>query len=374
MKRFFIFLNALLLVSGIYAQPAPNSELISLKKIEHTPVKSQGNTGTCWSFSTVSLVESETIREDLGEIDLSEMFVVRNIYFEKARNYLLRQGKAQFGPGGLGNDVINAMDKYGAIPESVYSGLLLGEKAHDHNVLQQKLQTYLDGILKEGKIPPDWQVQFSAILDDHLGKAPETFSYREKTYTPKSFAHEVLKFKKQDYVFVTSFTHHPFYEKFVLEIPDNYGGESYYNIPLSEMMSLTEKAIEKGFSVMWDADVSNKNFKQQKIGYAMMWKDPSAVNDPVNPDETEIPYSAEVRQTLFENLTTQDDHLMHIVGIEKSKLGKKFFLVKNSWGEVGPFKGYIKVSPAYFAINTVTLVVPKDALDAELKNKLGLKN
>jgi bleomycin hydrolase len=342
-------------------------------KIDHTSVKSQGNTGTCWSFSTISLVESQTMHAKLGEFDISEMFVVRNIYLEKAKNYLLRQGKAQFGPGGLGNDVINSIAGYGAVPEGVYSGLLLGEKSHNHNALDEKLKTYLDDLLKNRNIPSNWQEQFNSILDDHLGKAPETFTYREKVYTPKTFAAEVLKFQKDDYVFITSFTHHPYYKPFALEIPDNYASETYYNIPLNEMMLLTEQSVEKGYSIMWDADVSNKNFKQDKIGYAMMWNNPGAVSEPVNPDEKEASYDAVIRQSLFENLTTQDDHLMHIVGLEKSRGGKKFFLVKNSWGEIGPFKGYIKVSPAYFAINTVTLVVPKAALDATLKGKLGLK-
>jgi bleomycin hydrolase len=265
------------------------------------------------------------------------------------------------------------MAKYGAVPEGVYSGLLLGNKTHNHNALDEKLKTYLDELLTSRNIPANWQDQFNAILDDHLGKAPETFTYREKVYTPKTFADEVLKFRRDDYVYITSFTHHPFYKTFALEIPDNYASEQYYNIPLNEMMTLTEQAVEKGFSIMWDADVSNKNFKQDKLGYAMLWSDPTAVSEPVNADEKEMPYDASIRQSLFENLTTQDDHLMHIVGIEKSKGGKKFFLVKNSWGEIGPFKGYIKVSPAYFAINTVTLVVPKAALDPALKTKLGLK-
>lgn len=361
-------------ISLLYAQPAaePN-DLMLVSKVDHTPVKSQGNTGTCWSFSTVSLVESQTMNAKLGEFDLSEMFVVRNIYLEKAKNYLLRQGKAQFGPGGLGNDVINSLAAYGAVPEGVYSGLPLGQKTHNHNVLDEKLKMYLDDLLTSRKIPSDWQSQFNAILDDHLGKAPETFTFREKVYTPKTFAEEVLKFRRDDYVFITSFTHHPYYKPFALEIPDNYASELYYNIPLEEMMTLTEKSVEKGYSIMWDADVSNKNFKQDKIGYAMLWNDPASVTEPINPDEKEAPYDATIRQTLFENLTTQDDHLMHLVGVEKTKGGKKFFLVKNSWGEIGPFKGYIKVSPAYFAINTVTLVVPRAALEPSLKAKLGVK-
>jgi bleomycin hydrolase len=356
------------------AQPLKETapEMITLASIDHTDVKSQGNTGTCWSFSTISLVESQTMKTNLGEFDLSEIFVVRNIYLEKARNYLLRTGSARFAEGGLGSDVINGMAKYGAVPESVYSGLVLGEKTHNHAKMTERLKAYLDGLLAEAPLKSDWTVGFNAIMDDYLGKVPETFTYREKVYTPKTFASEVLKFKSDDYVFITSFTHHPFYKPFIVEIPDNYGNESYYNVPLNEMISLTEKALEKGYSVMWDSDVSNKNFKQKNEGFAMMWKDGSTTM-PVNADAEETAYDEKIRQTLFENLTTQDDHLMHVVGLERSKGGKKFFVVKNSWGEIGPYRGYIKVSEAYFAINTITLVVPKAALDNTLIQKLGLK-
>lgn len=356
-----------------FAQPLREGhEMATLSKVEHTSVKSQGNTGTCWSFSTVSLVESQTMKANLGDFDLSEMFIVRNIYVEKARNYVLRLGSARFSEGGLGSDVINAMQKFGAVPEGVYSGLVLGQKSHDHAKMVEKLKAYLDAIIADAPLKTDWLPGFNAILDDHLGKVPETFSYREKVYTPKSFAEEVLKFKSSDYVFVTSFTHHPYYRPFIVEIPDNYGSESYYNVPLADLISLTERALEKGFSVMWDTDVSNKEFKQKNEGFAMMWKD-GAQTLPVNPDAEEVVYDANIRQQLFENLTTQDDHLMHIVGMERSKGGKKFFVVKNSWGAVGPFKGYIKVSEAFFAINTITLVVPKAAIDTALLQKLALQ-
>lgn len=371
--------NALLtalFIASIFAWAQPSvdrpTELIPVNRIEHTPIKDQSETGTCWSFSTTSLVESQTLKAKLGEFDLSEMFMVRNIYLEKARNYILRQGAAQFGPGGLGNDVINSMAKYGALPESVYSGLLLGETSHNHSELDKKLKSYLDGLLANRPIAADWMKGFQAILDDHLGKVPETFVYREKVYTPLTFASEVLRFRKEDYVFITSFSHHPFYEPFILEIPDNYGSESYFNIPLPEMMALVEQGLANGYSIMWDADVSNKNFRQND-GFAMNWKENRSVFQPIDPNGEEDAFDQAIRQKLFENLTTQDDHLMHLVGLEKTNKGKKFFLVKNSWGEVGTFKGYIKVSEAYFAINTVSLVVPKDALPNSLKAKLGLK-
>jgi bleomycin hydrolase len=267
--------------------------------------------------------------------------------------------------------VIQAISNYGAMPEGVYSGLLLGEKNHDHRKLDLKLKSYLDTLLKNKPIPNNWMEGFQSILDDNLGKLPTTFVYREKQYTPATFATEVLHFDSKDYVNITSFSHHPFYTSFILEAPDNFLNGSYYNIPLEEMINLTMHAVESGYSVMWDADVSNEFFRQRQ-GFALQWKDVASIPNVIDPEAAEAPYSQKIRQTLYENLTTQDDHLMHLVGIEKSPRGKNFFLVKNSWGEIGPYKGLIHVSEAYFAINTVSLVIPKDALDGRLKAKLGM--
>jgi len=378
MKKYILrsgvgFLLVLLCFGRVMAQPKAQAEsgLTIVKQSDYTSIKNQANTGTCWSFSTTSLIESQTLHNGTGQFDLSEMYTVRNIYTEKARNYILRQGAAQFGPGGLGHDVIHAMARYGAVPESVYSGLTLGEKNHNHNILDRKLKSYLDSLLKLRPIPNDWMKGFETILDDNLGKVPATFMYKEKQYTPQTFATEVLKFKADDYVNITSFSHHPFYSSFILEAPDNFQNGSYYNLPLKEMINLTERAIELGYSIMWDADISNKNFRQRD-GFAMQWSDGGAVKV-INPDDEEMKYDQAIRQTLYENLTTQDDHLMHLVGVEKSKRGKKFFLVKNSWGEIGPYKGMIHVSEAYFAINTVSLVIPKSALDNSLREKLGIR-
>lgn len=370
MRILFLFIALHLTVGVIFSQSSVAPQLVLVKEIDHTPVKNQARTGTCWSFSTISLVESQTLKNSLGELDLSEMFIARNIYKEKATNYIMRQGKTQFGEGGLGHDVIRAIATYGAIPENVYSGTTLGQTSHDHTQLAFRLKAYLDELLSNRPVQEDWIVAFEQILDDHLGRVPSTFVYNEKTFTPKSFAEEVLHFNENDYVNLTSFTHHPFYKAFILEVPDNFSNGFYYNVPLPDLISLTKHAVQSGYSLMWDADVSNTMFRQ-KEGFALQLVDET--KQAIQPDDLEISYNQALRQKLFENLTTQDDHLMHLVGIEKSNGGKFFFLVKNSWGATGPFKGYIHVSEAYFAINTISLVVPRAALDRQLLSKLGIQ-
>ena len=355
---------------------APNTFTVE-KSLPVTSVKNQAMTGTCWCFSTTSLVESQCLKNNLGEFDLSEMFSVRNIYVEKARNYVLRQGHAQFGEGGLGHDLIRAIATYGAVPEDVYSGLKAGQQLHNHVKLQENLKKYLDSIMGIKPLPENWIAGYNNILDTTLGVLPEKFTYKAKTYTPKTFAAEVLHFNANDYVNITSFTHHNFYEPFILEVPDNFSNGAYYNVPLSELIQLTKDAINKGYTVLWDADVSNDGF-QQRLGSAVNLDNLPATGfktkmSIVNGDVKEGKADAEKRQALFENLTTQDDHLMHITGLTKSKTGNEFFVVKNSWGDIGPDHGFINVSESYFAINTISLVVPKAALSKSLQEKLKIR-
>lgn len=372
---FVYFLTAITIISA--AQTSTTTafqppQFFDIKNLEATSVKDQAMTGTCWCFSTTSLVESDEIRKDKRSIDLSEMFTVRNIYIEKAKNYILRQGKAQFGEGGLGHDEIRAVANYGAIPLEDYTGLLNGQKMYNHQKMFSQLKKYLDSVLKKQPISEDWLNGYTKILDQNMGKAPETFNYEGKEYTPLTFAKDVLHFNGDDYISLTSFTHEPYYKSFILQVPDNFANGSFYNLPLNEFIDIVKSDIEKGYSVSWDADVSNRGFRQD-IGLAVNLDSKTSYSkDAINPDMQEAPYNATIRQDLYENLTTQDDHLMHLTGIEKSKDGKTFFIVKNSWGKVGPFDGYIHVSEAYFAINTISIVLPKAALSKELMEKLKL--
>ncbi len=374
-KNIFLFIGLWIVSFTSFTQTVTKvvPEFLQVQKLKATSVKNQAMTGTCWCFATTSLVESESNRKNKTDIDLSEMFTVRNIYLEKANNYILRQGKTQFGEGGLGHDMIRAVATYGAIPLSVYAGLPAGQTAYNHFKMFTKLQNYLDSILKKAPVSDDWILGYTNILDSTLGVPPTNFNYQGKEYTAKSFAKEVLHFNADDYISITSFTHQPYYKSFILQVPDNFANGSFYNVPLSELIEITKSAIAKGFTVSWDADVSNNGFKQG-IGLALNLDDKIKYNkDSINADMHEMPATTAIRQHLYENLTTQDDHLMHIIGVEKSKGGKTFFVVKNSWGKVGPFEGYINVSEAYFAINTINIILPKAALSKALLLKLGVK-
>lgn len=378
MKRNIFLIFLLVSAQEMFAQMQkiqPIPEFMEVKTIKATPVKNQGVTGTCWCFATTSLLESEEIRKDNKEIELSEMFTVRNMYIEKAKNYILRGGKAQFGQGGLGHDEIRAVATYGAVPLNEYIAMN-GQKRYDHNELFMHLQNYLDSILKKQPVSNDWLSGYTKILDDNLGVPPAEFSFNGKKYNPLSFAKDVLHFNTNDYVSLTSFTHVPYYQSFVLQVPDNFANGSFYNIPLNEMLQTMKDVVNKGYTISWDADVSNAGF-DAKTGLGLNLDNSGGFSkaqnsDPVTPDTKELPYDASVRQALYENLTTQDDHLMQITGIEKSKEGKTFFVVKNSWGLIGPFQGYMNVSEAYVAINTISIVIPKAALSKELLQKLHL--
>ena len=366
------FVVTAIFLSAQTSAPLHVPQFFDVKTLKATSVKNQAMTGTCWCFATTSLVESEEIRKENKEIDLSEMYTVRNMYIEKAKNYILRNGKAQFGEGGLGHDEIRAVAAYGAVPLNNYTGLMNGAQSYDHQKLFGELQKYLDSVLRRKPISNDWLDGYVKILDENLGAPPKEFAYNGKTYTPVSFAKEVLHFNPSDYVSLTSFTHEPYYKSFILQVPDNYANGSFYNLPLDEMIRAVEYAIDKGYTVAWDADVSNKGFLPA-VGLALNLDNTSSyTKEQVNPDVKEASADAAIRQQLYENLTTQDDHLMHITGVEKSKDGKTFFLVKNSWGNIGPFDGYINVSEAYFAINTLSVVIPKAALSKEMIEKLKL--
>lgn len=337
------------------------------KQVECTPVKSQDRTGTCWSFATASFLESELMRMGKGQHDLSEMFVVQNIYKDKARNYILRQGKANFSQGSLSHDLIRVASTHGVMPESVFSGKLAGEEKHDHSEMEAAMKGMLDGLLKQKRLSKKWQPALSCVLDTYIGDAPENFSYQGKNYTPKSLAKE-LAINPDDYINLTSFTHHPFYKQFILEIPDNYSNGAYYNIPLNELQTIVDNALKQGYSIAWDGDVSEKGFAA-KQGIAVVPTDEKR-EDLFQKPGKEMKVTAELRQDKFESYATTDDHLMHLVGTSKDKAGNKYYLIKNSWGEISEYKGFLHMSETYFQLKTVSIMVHKDAIPANIAQKI----
>lgn len=334
-------------------------EFTIVHSIPRTDVKAQGSTGTCWSFATASFIESEAMRQNKGQHNISEMFIVKNIYKDKAFNYIMRQGQANFSQGALAHDFIHSADVHGFVPEEVFSGMEDGQTKHNHGEMEAILKGVLDAVTKRSKPSEKWQTAVNQILDVYLGESPERFTYQDKSFSPKEFA-DSLGFKGEDYVSLTSFTHHPFYEDFVLEIPDNFSNGSFYNVPIDDVIKTIDAAIENGYSVAWDGDVSEKGFSS-KMGIAVLPKEPGRKDLFTKPGE-EIIVDQEQRQDNFLGFKTTDDHLMHLVGISRDQDGNKYYVIKNSWGDVGPHSGYLHLSEAYVRAKTIAVIVHKDAV------------
>lgn len=369
MKTRFICIALLGLAFNGYSQ---KYEFQTIKDIEATSIISQDKTGTCWSFSTTSFLESEIIRTTGKKIDLSEMYNVRNTYPKKATNYIMRQGKAQFGEGGLNHDVINSVRDFGLVPQSVYSGLVQNEPSHNHSemvaVLESMLKTYVSNPAK--KLSPHWKESVSAILDIYIGKNITEFTFEGKKYTPMSFL-EMTKINPASYITITSYTNQPFYKPFLLEIPDNFSNGLFYNLPLEEYIQNIDNALENGFTVALDSDVSESTFSG-KNGIAVI---PSNIDDEktilteIKPEKN---ISQEYRQQEFENLNTTDDHLMHIVGKVKDQNGTIYYKVKNSWGTSGKNDGFVYMSVSYMKLKSISVLLHKDALSKKTKTNLAI--
>ena len=358
MKKIILLLPVFLMIVNAYSQ----KKFTNIINIDNTSVKNQQRTGTCWSFATASFLESEVLRLKNKRVDLSEMFGVRNIYEDKARNYFLRQGKTNFSEGGLSHDFIRAMAYNGVVPQSVYPGNPKGELVFNHSELAKILTAYVEAAVKSGLHTDYWFDGFKAVLDVYMGKKPQKFEYDGKSFTPKSFA-KYLELNPENYIELTSFTHHPFKKYFVLEIPDNYSSGMYYNIDLKELKEQTDYALKNGYSVSWDGDVSEPGFGR-KTGVIKLVPYLNMIFDSENPDYETI---TKLRQSQFEKLKTTDDHLMHIVGKAKDENGKLYYIVKNSWGNAGEYDGYYYMSEPYFLMKTISIMIHKDALMENVK-------
>ena len=337
-----------------------------IKKVEASSVKSQGRTGTCWAFATTSFIEAEIMRMGKGEFDLSEMYFIRKDYPLKAQKFMRYHGQTNFGPGGLGHDALNTISKCGIMPESVYGGKLVDSTKYNHSEMHSILESMLKSVSVQKKISNLWMPAFNSVLDVYLGKLPTEFTFEENEYTPKSFA-KSLEFNSEDYIEFTSYSHIPFYKKSNLEIPDNWSNSEYYNIQLNDLITLMNNSIDLGYSFLWDGDAGKDYF--YRSGYAVIPTDDWEKSDE---PENEKVITQKIRQDAFDSFIATDDHLMHITGVAKNQNGTKFYYIKNSWGKEKGYDGYWYMSESYARQMTISIMVHKNVIPKELKEKLNI--
>ncbi len=363
--------------------------------IKTTPVKNQNRSGTCWCYSTMTFLESEILRAGGEEIHLSEMWIVRHSWMEKAERYMRMHGALNFAEGGAAHDVTEGIKKYGIVPFEVYKGLNYGTDLPDFHELSAALKGYLDAVMQAGErsrrpLSTAWKRGFNALLDEYFGEMPETFTWNGKEYTPKSFA-ESLPINMDDYIDISSFTHHPFYEKFILEVPDNWLWGEVYNLPLEEMMQVVDHALEQGYTVAWGTDVSEKGFSRTKAIGVIPETDPKSMSGTeaerwgqltakereaalysFDKPGKERAINQQMRQEAFDNYETTDDHGMVIVGTATDQNGTVYYKVQNSWDTVKPYDGFWYFSKPFVAYKTMDMMINKKALPKAIAKKLGL--
>jgi bleomycin hydrolase len=382
-KRIFTLLFLLVGFGMLRAQDLPTAlndyKFTVVKKAGATDVKNQYRSSTCWVYSANSFFESELLRMGKGQNDLSDMFVVHAGYLERADNYIRRQGGAAFGQGAETHDAINLIRKYGIVPQSAYSGFPAGQDKPVHGEMEAVLKGIVDALNKmpDGKLSPQWRKAYAGALDGYMGAPPEKFTVNGKEYTPQSYF-QSLGINLDDYVPLTSYTHHPFYKPFVLEVSDNWSNGQFYNVPIDDLTQIADNAVAKGFSIVWASDISEKSFSA-KEGLALWPEKPwdelsTGQRDSLwkVPGREKIATQQE-RQQGFDELTTTDDHGMHIIGAVKDQQGTTYYIVKNSWGVVKKeMNGYLYVSQPYFRAKTMSILVHKDAIPTAIRQKLGM--
>ena len=395
MKKLLITAVCALVAVSLNAQDtAEGYKFTDTKVVKVTPVKNQASSGTCWSFSGISFLESEIMRAGGPEVDLADMWVVRHAYETRAERYVRMHGNANCSAGGAFCDVFNTIKKYGIVPEEEYKGLNYGTDLHKHAELDALVKAYVGVIVKAPMktLTPAWKQGLAGIFDAYLGENVETFTVNGKEYTPATYA-ESLGINLDDYISITSYTHHPFYTQFAIEVPDNTQWGLSYNLPIDEFMAVMDYALNNGYSIAWGADVSDPGFAWRK-GFAVV---PDADTESMEGTELsrwvaltpaekqrelyrldkpgkEKTITQEMRQVSFDNYETTDDHGMHIVGLATDQNGTEYYKVKNSWGTDGHiYEGYFYASKPYVALRTLNYVVNKNALPKDIKKKLGIK-
>lgn len=407
MKKVILMLAVAALCLPAMAQQEEKSEdegykFDTIKVLPITSVKNQNNAGTCWSYSSIAFLESELLRLGKGEYDLSEMYVVEKTYNDRAAAAVRTHGDVSFSQGGAFNDVLYCLRNYGMVPDEIMpAGAMYGDTLSNHTELSALTDAMVaavaKGKLKKLQSGPDgqplWMKAIAAVHETYLGKIPEKFTYQGKTYTPKSFA-ESLGLNPDDYVSITSFTHHPFYEQFVIEIQDNWRWGLSYNVPLDELMEIFDYSIEQGYTVAWGADVSEPGFRYSRKGFAVLpateapktgvgsdqahWtgmKASDIADEAANHPTPQRWVTQEERQQAYDNWETTDDHGMLIFGTAKDQMGNEYYMVKNSWGKYnGEFGGNFFCSKAFVRYKTMNIVVHKDAIPPAIKAKLGISD
>lgn len=395
-----LVLAALAVSMSAIAQPrTPGFDVSSLdytfttvKENPITSIKNQASSGTCWAYSTLSFFESEAIRlckikDTLDYPDFSEFFVVSHSYMDRAVKYVRLDGNLTFGAGSQAEDVLTVIRDYGIVPNSVMTGMNYGTELPAQSELDAVLEAYVKAVSRNPNrtLTTAWARGFQAILDAYLGERPETFEVDGKIYTPETYR-DAMKISPDDYISLTSYTHHPFYTWFALEVADNWRWDKMYNVPIDEFMAVIDNAIEKGYTIAWGTDVSHPGFTRNGLAILVDVKATAAGSDQERwvGKEGEQPEKApvvivekeatqETRQTDFDNKTVTDDHGMQIYGIATDQDGKKYYMVKNSWGETGKYKGIWYATEAFVKNQTLDIMVHKDALTKDLKARLGIK-
>lgn len=373
----------------------PNKPVFTIvKENSITSVKDQNRSGTCWAYSTLSYFESEILKSTGKTYDLCESFVANKDYMDRAVQVVRYHGDMQFSQGGSAYDVYYVLKNYGICPEDAmpFPGSLYGDSLNNFNEFFSLLEPYVEGIAtnKASKISGQWKVGFQGILDAYLGKCPENFTYEGKNYTPKSFASS-LGLNMDDYVTITSYTHHPFYSQFVVEVQDNWRNPASYNLPMDEMMQIIDNAVMNGYTVAWGGDVSEPGFTRDGLAYMIDAKKMQSLQgsdmarwlglspakrrnliDSLGCNVPEVQATQEMRQERFDNWELTDDHGMLIYGIAKDQNGKEYYMVKNSWGETGKYKGTWYMTKTFIAANTMDYMVNKNAIPANIRKKMGI--
>lgn len=373
----------------------PNKPVFTIvKENPITSVKDQNRSGTCWAYSTLSYFESEILKSTGKTYDLCESFVANKDYMDRAIQVVRYHGDMQFSQGGSAYDVYYVLKNYGICPENAmpFPGSLYGDSLNNFNEFFSLLEPYVEGIAtnKASKISGQWKVGFQGILDAYLGKCPENFTYEGKNYTPKSFASS-LSLNMDDYVTITSYTHHPFYSQFVVEVQDNWRNPASYNLPMDEMMQIIDNAVMNGYTVAWGGDVSEPGFTRDGLAYMIDAKKMQSLQgsdmarwlglspakrrnliDSLGCNVPEVQATQEMRQERFDNWELTDDHGMLIYGIAKDQNGKEYYMVKNSWGETGKYKGTWYMTKTFIAANTMDYMVNKNAIPANIRKKMGI--